>query len=172
MGDYDLKIYQEIFNIIPIGLGIAAMNGKLLIFNQEILRPGAYEPKDIEALNSVVELYFDPADREKVLGLARKDGQVTNYRVRFKRKNGEPYWTLMSLRPVQFQGQPGWLASVLDIDEQVKNEEKLKINMDELDRLNKLMIGREVKMAELKEKLHEAENHNQPAGSQPANGAV
>ena len=130
MENIDLQTYQAIFDMIPIGLGIASMGGKLLIYNESILLPGGYQKEDIEALASVADLYYDPADREKVLGIAKKDGQVTNYRMRFKRKNGEPYYTLMSLRMVQFQGQPGWLATVLDIDDQVKAEEQLKANMD------------------------------------------
>src|SRR3972149_11525067 len=146
MENIDLQTYQAIFDMIPIGLGIASMGGKLLIYNESILLPGGYQKEDIEALASVADLYYDPADREKVLGIAKKDGQVTNYRMRFKRKNGAPYYTLMSLRMVQFQGQPGWLATVLDIDDQVKAEEQLKANMDELNRMNKLMVGRELKM--------------------------
>ena len=158
MGTIDLQTYQAIFDMIPVGLGIAALTGKLLIYNQAILDPGGYERKDIEALASVAELYYDTADREKVLGLAKKDGLVNNYRIRFKRKNGEPYFTLMNLRTVQFQEQPGWLATVLDIDELVKGEEKLKENMAEITKLNTIMVGREVKMAELKEQLEQKEN--------------
>lgn len=153
MPDIDLQTYQQIFDMIPVGLGIAAMTGKLLIWNKAILEPGGYESKDIEALNSVVELYFDPADREKVMGIAKQDGQVTDFKVRFKRKNGDAYWTLMSLKHVEFAGQPGWLASVVDIEKQVKAESELQKKLDEIEQMNKLMVGRELKMVELKEQL-------------------
>lgn len=146
----DLKTYQAIFDMIPIGLGIAAISGKLLIYNQAMLEPGGYKRKDIEPLSSVIELYYDLEDRMKILGLAKKHGQVNNFKVRFKRKNGQPYFTLMSLRPIYFQDQPGWLATVLDIDDQVKTEENLKEKVKELERMNKLMVGRELKMIELK----------------------
>ncbi|KXK27356.1 MAG: hypothetical protein TR69_WS6001000232 [candidate division WS6 bacterium OLB20] len=153
MAQIDLSTYQTVFDMIPVGLGIASLEGKLLIYNAAMLAPGGYERADIDSLSSVVELYYEPADRARVLEIARDQGKVDNFRVRFKRKNGEPYWTLMSLRPVQFEGTPGWLASVLDIDIQVRAEEDLSVKMKELEELNKVMVGRELKMAELKEEL-------------------
>ena len=47
-----------------------------------------------------------------------------------------------------------------DITERKKNEIALEENMAEMERINKLMIGREMKMIELKEKIKSLENKN------------
>ncbi|MFS8131261.1 MAG: PAS domain S-box protein [Candidatus Dojkabacteria bacterium] len=158
MSVIDLKTYQDIFDMIPVGLGVAAMDGKLLIYNKKIMEPGGYEKEDIEALHSVVELYYDPADRVKALTLAKSDGFIDNFKVRFRKKNGDPYYTLMSLRPIRFQDQPGWLATVLDIDDQVNAEEEVKKNLHELQTLYKFMEDHELKMSQLKVKIDELNN--------------
>jgi len=49
------------------------------------------------------------------------------------------------------------ISSGIDITERLKYEETLKEKVSELERINKLMVGREMKMVELKERIKELE---------------
>ncbi len=51
----------------------------------------------------------------------------------------------------------GVLASGEDVTDRKRMEKELKGKIDELERINRLMVGRELKMAELRERLYDAE---------------
>lgn len=150
-------LYELLFRLVPVGLGIADLGGKLLYWNDAIMKPGDYTNEDIVALGNVGRLYFDPEDRDKALAAAKEKHGLTDFETRFKKKNGGFYFALMSLRPIVFEGNDGWLAMVEDITSRKESESQLKERNDELEKLNRLLIGREVKMTELKNKIEALE---------------
>ena len=52
-------------------------------------------------------------------------------------------------------------GTIRDISQNKKSEENLKEKMEELEKLNKLMVGRELKMIELKNELNKLKNKNE-----------
>jgi PAS domain S-box-containing protein len=103
----------------------------------------------------------------------RRHGMSESYERRFYRKNGETVWTLASASPIlddnrRFQGS---FAMFTDITERKLAEEELRRLKDELEqrvkertaelenknreleKMNKLFIGRELRMVELKEQI-------------------
>lgn len=66
------------------------------------------------------------------------------------RKDGEKIVVENRGYPISIQGEKFSLSAVRDITDRQKTEEDIKKRSIELERLNKLMIGRELKMVELK----------------------
>ncbi len=91
--------YQAILENVPVGIGIADIEGNLLFYNDAIVKTGGYTREEVAAIGNVAKLYYDPSEREEVLALAREQGFVSQHEVRFKRKDGTPYHTLLSLTP-------------------------------------------------------------------------
>jgi PAS domain S-box-containing protein len=116
--------YRAVFESAPIGLGVADIEGRLLVFNDAMMQPGGYTRDDIVAIGRVAELYCHEEDRGRILTLAKEQGFVWRQEVQFRRKSGSCYDTLLSLAPVQFGGHPCWLAAVEDITEQKRAEEQ------------------------------------------------
>ncbi len=119
-------LFRALFEQAPIGIGIADMEGNFIEFNDARLKPGEYTREDILKIKNVANLYFDPEEREKALEIASKQGFLDNFEVRFKRKDGTPYYTRMSLTRITFKGNPCWQAVVEDITEQKQAEEEIK----------------------------------------------
>jgi PAS domain S-box-containing protein len=119
--------YRDLFYHAPIGLGIADLEGRLLAFNDAILRPGGYAREDIERMGNVALLYADPADRDRVLGLARSQGFVWREEVQFRRKDGTSYDALISLSPVEFGGRQCWYSAVEDITDHKRSEQERRV---------------------------------------------
>ncbi|MBC8441716.1 MAG: PAS domain S-box protein [Deltaproteobacteria bacterium] len=117
--------YHQIFHNLTIGIGLANKDGKIIHFNDSILRPGNYSKDDILKLEHISNLYYNQDDRIKVLSLLNTQGFVNDMQIQFKRKNGEPYDTLFSLRPITIDGEPCWQAMVQDITKQKQAEQAL-----------------------------------------------
>lgn len=130
--------YRAVFESAPIGLGVADLDGRLLVYNRAMIEPGGYTVEDIQTIGNVARLYAHEVDRDRILGLARAQGFVWREEVQFRRKSGKPYDTLMSLAPVQFAGRRCWLAAVEDITDQKRALEQQRQLEDRLRQAQKM----------------------------------
>jgi hypothetical protein len=95
-------------------------------------------------VEKVKELYSKPGE-ESIDTLQFKDGRV------FERYS----------RPQKLREEVlGRVWNFRDVTQRVQSEQALKEKMDELERMNKLMVGRELKMVELKEELKKLKGAN------------
>ncbi|OGM31161.1 hypothetical protein A2803_01655 [Candidatus Woesebacteria bacterium RIFCSPHIGHO2_01_FULL_44_21] len=106
---------NSILNLLPVGVGISDMQGNLLFYNTAMLASGGYSREEMQKIDNVAALYYDPEARTKVLSLAKSQGYVNGCEVEFKRRDGSPYSTLLSLRMIRYKEAPAWLAIVEDI---------------------------------------------------------
>lgn len=124
-------LYHALFETVPVGLGIADLDGKLLAHNEAMLKPGGYTRADIEQIGNVARLYYDLEERKIALALAQQQGYLNRHEVQFKRKDGSPYHTLLSLRPILIKGKRCWQSVVEDITERKHAEEVLRQQQEE-----------------------------------------
>jgi PAS domain S-box-containing protein len=82
-------------------------------------------------------------------------GTIWRGELKNKKKNGELYWESISISPiVNKQGAiTSYVAVKVDITRQKSQDEIFKKRSEELERMNALMIGRELKMIELKKEI-------------------
>ena len=100
-----------------------------------------------------------PEDRAYVqenLGLAIQGVREYNIDHRVIHPDGTVLWVHAQAElTYDANGHPETLlGTVIDITERKKAEAELKNRMDELDKFNKLMVGRENKMADLKKEIN------------------
>src|SRR5688572_28810187 len=156
--DVPAGLYHAFFADAPVGCGISDERGVLMDFNDAMRAYGGWGREDVMALGSVTALYYDgPAERDRLLGIARAKGMLVREQVRFKRKDGGFFWAAMSLRPDELEGKRYWLAVVEDITAAKTMQDERDRQMEELERLTKMMTDRENKMIELKEKIRRLE---------------
>jgi PAS domain S-box-containing protein len=107
----------------------------------------------------------------------RRQGLSENYEQRFRRKDGETLWTQASATPIlddehRFKGSFAMFTDITkrkraedalnrlneELEQRVKQRTvELEEKNKELNRMNKLFIGRELRMVELKKKIKELE---------------
>jgi PAS domain S-box-containing protein len=117
-------LYRSLFENAPIGIGIADRNGNLIDFNEAILKPGAYSPEDIFKIKKINKLYYDQKARDDVLARLDRQGFVDRAEVQFRRKDGQPYDCLLSLRHITYKEKPCTQAIVQDVT-RLKEIEKM-----------------------------------------------
>ena len=104
---------------------------------------------------NATSFYKDPKAREPMVKKLMGTGFITDYPITLLNKNSQP--VEVSLDAHTLKDSSGKMLGVEgiwhDITERKKAEDQLKERTNELERLNKIMVDREIKMTELKEEI-------------------
>ena len=124
--------YRALFDNVPVGIGLTDARGNLVAFNDAMLRQGGFSRSDIKAATEIADFYDDPEDRRLLLAELQRNGTVRQREVRFRRKDGGTFVGVVSLQPVELEGEPYVLAMVEDttarrhLQEQLLRAQKLE----------------------------------------------
>jgi PAS domain S-box-containing protein len=155
--------YRMLFDNVKDGIYITTPAGKFLDVNPAMVKIYGYDNKeDLISVDIGRDLYLDQEDRKKFLKELHKNGYVTNYECKFKKKSGDIITCLESSYAIkndkgeilQYQG------TIVDITERKKLEEQIRQYADQL----------EMKVVERTKALQESEAkystlfHNVPIG--------
>ena len=80
-------------------------------------------------------VYWDPADRAKMIDEVRKNGSVRNYPLKMKRADGTPMWVLSSVCQISYKAEPAIIAASIDTTELRRAEEALRESQARLESL-------------------------------------
>ncbi|MCJ7816727.1 MAG: PAS domain S-box protein [Candidatus Aenigmarchaeota archaeon] len=94
---------------------------------------------------------------KKMIEKAMKEGS-NFFEWTHKRISGEDFPATVLLTRVKLKDKTFLQATVRDVTAQKKAEEELKSKIEELERFNRLAVGRELKMIELKKRIKELES--------------
>lgn len=91
------KNYQQLFQYVGCGVYVSSKEGKFLDANPALLKMLGYTSKEeFLAIDITNDLYMQPEDRKKFRQMIECDGQVIDYEVNFKRKDGTPVPMLLT----------------------------------------------------------------------------
>ena len=148
--------FREIFDHASDGLLVADQESrKFFMANKKIQEMLGYTEDELKKIG-VADIHpkedlpfvFQQFERQ-----ARKEIAVA--RLPVKRKDGSVFYADISTAPLMIGGKMYLMGIFRDITKEKEAEEKLNAKMEETERLNKLMIGRELKMVELKKEIKE-----------------
>ena len=72
------------------------------------------------------EFYYDPADRETLLGLVNKDGFLRDHELHIKRADGADRWVILSVQSTEFDGETALITGFYDVTARREAEEALR----------------------------------------------
>jgi len=169
--------YHNLIDTMSEGLGVQDKNGLITFMNKRACEMLGYKLEEL--IGKSIYFVFNEENqkiiREQMGG--RRKGERQSYEVSWLRKDGGKIETIISPCPV-FDEKGNLEASVAvftDITERKRAEEELQKYRDrledlvkertaelekkiaEIERLNRLFVGRELRMVELKEKIKELE---------------
>ncbi len=150
-------IYQAINDAIFI---VDFRDGSVLDVNDKAEEMLGYTKNELRGMQigdfSVTEEGF--TQKEAVSRITKALRKGSRFEWKHKHKNGTPIWVEVSLRKAQLGEQAVVLAVLRDISDLVEYREHMKEHASELESLNRVMVGREVKMIELKERIKQLEH--------------
>lgn len=119
--------YRTLWDNIPIGIVATTPEGKLMDGNPATWKMFGYDSKE-EALDlPVITHYCDPEDRKRFLEQLISQGNIENFEVQFKRKDGSLFWgRVTSTLQTLGNGTVQIINAVEDVTERKRAEEQLR----------------------------------------------
>lgn len=154
------KRFRELTDLLPQTVFEVDTKGNLLYTNKYAIDRYGYTKEDVENGINALEL-FAPESHDKLqknIQSILQGEKVADREYYGLTKDGKKFPVVTYSNPIIENGKPvGIRGIVLDVTELKETEKKLHEKVTELERVNKLMIGRELKMVELKKRLQELE---------------
>jgi PAS domain S-box-containing protein len=117
--------YRTLFEVTPIGTGIADLEGKVIDCNANMLEIMGFTLEELKSTD-ISATYADPDERKFLVKTLQETGRVRDREVRLKRKDGTIYHALLSADLLELEGQKVLLTTVRDITERKRIEEELQ----------------------------------------------
>ena len=171
------KLTEKDYNAILVALNETSLvsmtdaRGDILYANETFVRVSKYSLDELLGQNHrILKSGHQPDEMFVALWKTISSGGVWRGEIKNRAKDGSYYWVDTSIAPIPGEdGKPERYISVrVLITEKKKTEEDLSEQKNDLEKMNKFMVGRENKMTELKgeikrlrEELEELKkNHN------------
>jgi PAS domain S-box-containing protein len=123
--------FRALTETSSLAVGVSSSDGKFLYLNRAYEKLFGYTLKELDHLNAS-ELWRDPEDRRKMVDAVRSKGLLMDYEVKLKRKDGTPFWAMLSVNSVDYGGNQAIMATVYDITERKKAEEAVQQSEERL----------------------------------------
>jgi len=113
--------YRRIFENVLDVVFQTSLDGIIIEVSPSITNHVGYTRDELIG-TKIIDIYYDPGDREKIMDLLRKHGSIQDQEIRFKSKNGELVYTSVSAKlfPAT-ENMPAYIEGVFsNITERVK----------------------------------------------------
>jgi len=154
--------YRMIFENVNDMIIFLDMRGKIIEANNKLKDIFGYDPQDVKGKSIISLGSFKIKDLSpiKSFGLIMDlvlNGKTINFlQLETKDKSGNTIFLESSTTILKKDGKNiGYLAITRDVTEREKTQDALKQRNEELEKINKLSVGRELKMIELKNRVQE-----------------
>lgn len=127
--------FKAIAEASPVGMGVVSVNsGNFLYLNPSYEEFFGYDKGELLSKRAP-DIYINKEDRDKILGILKAKNSVSNYQVELIKRDGSSFWSMSSVRRIQFMNEPAYLGTFIDITKRIEAEEALQTSKQHLQAL-------------------------------------
>ncbi len=137
--------FVKLFEATPCWSMLTLVNEGIIIeANDTFFRTSGYDRKEVIGHTGYeFGLFLNSGDREKVLNEFHKTGNLRDYSIQFRMKNGKIRDFLWSAETIDIDGRPYWVSAVLDITKRrIAEKEKNQIIRLAAEQEKHALVGR------------------------------
>jgi diguanylate cyclase (GGDEF)-like protein/PAS domain S-box-containing protein len=127
MTELDLSGLASVLEDSPIGVSISRRRDGVIVFANHTFAELIGVPRQRVLGSTARSYYVDDQQRSAVIKHLVRNGSVDHAEVQFRRSDGTPFWTLLTIRNSVYAGEDVNLAWVYDITERKTAEERLQL---------------------------------------------
>ncbi|MEG4575627.1 ATP-binding protein [Microcoleus sp. N3A4] len=137
--------FRAIASATPVPVLVSRLCDGLILYANAQLASLLNIPLEKLIGSSTPDFYFNPADRPKILDTLTKNGYLKNYELHCKKADGTLFWAMISVQPLQFNGEQTALCALYDLTQRKEAEQTLQESEKRLRRqsLALLQLGRQ-----------------------------
>ncbi len=137
--------FRAIASATPVPVLVSRLCDGLILYANAQLASLLNLPLEELIGSSTPDFYSNPGDRPKLLEALAKDGYVKNYELHCKKADGTPFWAMISVESLLFNGQETALCALYDLTQRKEAEQTLQESEKRLRRqsLALLQLGRQ-----------------------------
>jgi PAS domain S-box-containing protein len=161
--DRQRERFAKAFHAAPYAITLTRLSdGTLLDVNENFEAISGYSRAEVIGKPSTdLNLWQRGTDRAAVIEAISSRGEITGVEMQFRSKSGQPIVGLLSAQVIPIGGENCILSCIADISERAakdealqRQSEMLRLRNEELDRFNRLAVGRELEMIRLKQEIN------------------
>ncbi len=116
--------FRNLVENLPVGVSVFTYDGQVLSRNKSAVKSFGFETEEESLKAPLMDTYFDTTDKEQFEELLSK-GQVKDFEVKRKRKDGKMFWLSMTAIPLPQDPQNKLIVVSQDITERKEVTERL-----------------------------------------------
>jgi two-component system, cell cycle sensor histidine kinase and response regulator CckA len=101
------EMFTRLFEMAPYSISISRIqDGCYLLVNEGFCKNTGYSKQEILGRSAAdLDLYFDPADRDRLVQEIQRQGKVSDFEIRFKGKDGTLYYNKVTAQAIRHKGE-------------------------------------------------------------------
>jgi len=132
--------FRALTETSSLAVGVSSSDGKFLYANKAYEKLFGYTREELNHLNAS-ELWRNTEERRKMTDAVRSKGFLMDYEVELNRKDGKPFWAMLSVNSVDYGGNQAIMASVYDITERKKAVETVITTLESIRTASSRLMG-------------------------------
>jgi PAS domain S-box-containing protein len=127
--DLSEERFRSLFMAAPIGIGVTTQDGKVLVYNESLIKIGGWTPDEFKLIN-VQDHYLNPENRIKIMNILEAAGVVRGYETKLLRQDNSVIDVNMSIIPIRYGAEDALLTILENISERKQTELERQEELD------------------------------------------